>query len=96
MDLVINQDSVGALNQASGIPTIDVTEVMTKVLVQNGQTVVLGGIFQVEQVKGEDKVPFLGDIPVLGRMFKRDITSQEKRELLVFITPKIMADTLTD
>lgn len=96
MDLVINQDSVGALNQASGIPTIDVTEVMTKVLVQNGQTVVLGGIFQVEQVEGEDKVPFLGDIPVLGRMFKRDITSQEKRELLVFITPKIMADTLTE
>ncbi len=96
MDLVINQDSVGALNQASGIPTIDVTEVMTKVLVQNGQTVVLGGIFQVEQVEGEDKVPFLGDIPVLGRMFKRDITSQEKRELLVFITPKIMADTLAD
>ncbi len=96
MELVINQDSVGALNQSSGIPTIDVTQVQTKVLVQDGQTVVLGGIFQVEQVEGEDKVPFLGDIPVLGRLFKRDVTSQEKRELLVFITPKIMADTLTD
>ncbi|WP_036188740.1 type IV pilus secretin PilQ family protein [Marinimicrobium agarilyticum] len=96
MDLVINQDSVGALNQASGIPSIDVTEVMTKVLVQNGQTVVLGGIFQVEQVEGVDKVPLLGDIPVLGKLFRRDVRTQEKRELLVFITPKIMADTLTE
>ncbi|MGD8175930.1 type IV pilus secretin PilQ [Marinimicrobium sp. ARAG 43.8] len=96
MDLVINQDSVGALNQISGIPSIDVTEVMTKVLVQNGQTVVLGGIFQVEQIEGVDKVPLLGDIPVLGRLFKREVRSQEKRELLVFITPKIMADALTD
>jgi len=96
MDLVINQDSVGELNQATGIPTIDVTEVQTKVLVADGQTVVLGGIFQVEQVTGEDKVPLLGDIPFLGRLFRRDIRSQEKRELLVFITPKIMADSLTE
>ncbi|WP_347331486.1 type IV pilus secretin PilQ family protein [Marinimicrobium locisalis] len=96
MDLVINQDSVGALNVGSGIPSIDVTEVMTKVLVQNGQTVVLGGIFTVEQVEGVDKVPFLGDIPGLGKLFRRDVVAQEKRELLVFITPKIMADTLTE
>lgn len=96
MNLVINQDTVGALNQATGIPTIDVTEVQTKVLVSNGQTVVLGGIFQVEQIKGEDKVPVLGDVPFLGRLFKRDVTSEEKRELLIFITPKIMADTLTN
>lgn len=96
MNLVINQDTVGALNQASGIPSIDVTEVQTKVLVSNGQTVVLGGIFQVEQIKGEDKVPVLGDVPFLGRLFKRDVTSEEKRELLIFITPKIMADTLTN
>jgi len=96
MDLVINQDSVGELNQATGIPTIDVTQVETKVLVADGQTVVLGGIFQVEQITGEDKVPFLGDVPFLGRLFRRDIRSQEKRELLVFITPKIMADSLTE
>ncbi len=96
MDLVINQDTVGAINQATGIPSIDVTEIQTKVLVSNGQTVVLGGIFQVEQIKGEDKVPILGDIPFLGRLFKRDVTSEEKRELLIFITPKIMATTLTN
>lgn len=96
MDLVINQDSVGELNQATGIPTIDVTQVETKVLVADGQTIVLGGIFQVEQITGQDKVPLLGDVPFLGRLFRRDIRSQEKRELLVFITPKIMADSLTD
>lgn len=96
MSLVINQDTVGAINQATGIPTIDVTGIETKVLVSNGQTVVLGGIFQVEQIKGEDKVPVLGDVPFLGRLFKRNVTSEEKRELLIFITPKIMADTLTN
>lgn len=95
MDLVINQDSVGAINQATGIPTIDVTELNTKVLVANGQTVVLGGVFQVEQVRGEDKVPLLGDIPVLGRLFKRTVNENNKRELLIFITPRIMADSLT-
>lgn len=95
MDLVINQDSVGAINQATGIPTIDVTQLNTKVLVANGQTVVLGGVFQVEQVRGEDKVPLLGDIPVVGRLFKRTVNEQNKRELLIFITPRIMSDSLT-
>ncbi len=94
MELVINQDSVGAINQATGIPTIDVTQLNTKVLVANGQTVVLGGVFQVEQIVGQDKVPLLGDIPVLGRLFKRDVNEQNKRELLIFITPRIMSDAL--
>lgn len=96
MELVINQDSVGAINQATGIPTIDITQLVTKVLVANGQTVVLGGVFQVEQIKGEDKVPFLGDIPYVGRLFKRDVNEQNKRELLIFITPRIMSDSLTN
>jgi type IV pilus assembly protein PilQ len=96
MDLVINQDSVGALNPANNIPTIDVTQLETQVLVADGQTVVLGGIFQLETLKGEDKVPFLGDVPFLGRLFKRDVRVEEKRELLIFITPRIMADSLTN
>ncbi|MDQ2076512.1 type IV pilus secretin PilQ [Marinimicrobium sp. ABcell2] len=96
MDLIINQDTVGALNPASGIPTIDVTQLETQVLVADGQTVVLGGIFQVEHLKGEDKVPFLGDLPFVGRLFKREVRVEEKRELLIFITPKIMADSLTN
>lgn len=95
MELVINQDSVGAINQATGIPVIDTTELVTKVLVANGQTVVLGGVFQVEQIRGADKVPLLGDIPFLGRLFKRDVKEENKTELLIFITPRIMSDSLT-
>lgn len=96
MELVINQDSVGAINAATGIPELDVTELVTKVLVANGQTIVLGGVFQVQQIKGEDKVPFLGDLPYIGRLFKRDISEQNKQELLIFITPRIMSDSLTN
>ena len=95
MDLKINQDSVGQLTNA-GIPTIDVTELNTQVLVADGQTVVLGGIFQNEIVTGQSKVPLLGDIPVLGRLFRKDTQSEDKRELIIFITPRIMSSTLTN
>lgn len=93
MDLVINQDSVGELT-SSGIPTIDVTQIQTQVLVSDGETVVLGGIYQTEHQSGVTKVPFFGDIPYLGRLFKQTVDRQNKRELLIFITPKIMAETL--
>jgi type IV pilus assembly protein PilQ len=94
MDLKINQDSVGEIVPGSNIPTIDVTELQTQVLVANGQTVVLGGIFQTNEVESEVKVPFLGDLPYMGRLFRQDIRSENKRELLIFITPKILADDL--
>lgn len=94
MDLKVNQDSVGEISLASGIPTIDVTELQTQVLVSNGQTVVLGGIFQTNEVNGVTKVPFLGDLPYMGRLFRKDVRSEEKRELLIFITPKILSDDL--
>lgn len=94
MDLIINQDSVGDITNA-GIPSIDVTKLETQVLVADGQTVVLGGIFQVETGKESFKVPLLGDIPVLGRLFKRTDNREDKRELIIFITPRIMASTLT-
>lgn len=93
MDLKINQDSVGEIT-ASNIPTIDVTELQTQVLVANGQTVVLGGIYRNTLTEGVSKVPFLGDIPYMGRLFKRDIRSEEKRELLIFITPTILSSEL--
>lgn len=96
MNLIINQDSVGNINPATQIPEIDVTQLETQVLVADGQTVVLGGIFRVEHLNVQDKVPVLGDIPFLGRLFKRDLRLEEKRELLIFITPKIMADSLTN
>ncbi|MDZ7925422.1 MAG: type IV pilus secretin PilQ family protein [Marinagarivorans sp.] len=95
MDLKINQDTVGEIT-STNVPAIDVTELNTQVLVGDGQTVVLGGIFQNETVKSQSKVPLLGDIPVLGRLFRKDIKSDNKRELIIFITPRIMSSTLTN
>ena len=65
-------------------------------LVDNGQTVVLGGIFQVDKNISTTKTPILGDIPYLGRLFKRTIERDDKQELLIFITPRIISDTITD
>lgn len=94
MDLVINQDSVSGFD--GGIPSIDVTELKTKVLVADGETIVLGGIYQVESVDSQSKIPLLGDIPLLGRLFRNDLNSEKKRELLLFITPRIMSSDLID
>lgn len=88
MDLIINQDSPGE-DTAAG-PTIEVTRLETQVLVPDGQTVVLGGIFQTNLLTSQSKVPLLGDIPVLGRLFRKDTNSEDKRELLIFVTPRIM------
>ncbi|MDF3012855.1 MAG: fimbrial protein [Cellvibrio sp.] len=95
MDLVVWKDSLGQETE-SGVPTVDITRLETKVLVNNGQTVVLGGVFSLEGTKGESKVPLLGDIPYLGRLFKKTIDSQFKTELLIFVTPKLMSDTLAN
>ncbi len=90
MDLIINQDSPG--EETSAGPTIELTKVETQVLVPDGQTVVLGGIFQNNTLTAQSKVPLLGDIPVLGRLFRKDINDETKRELLIFITPRIMSN----
>ena len=95
MDLVVWKDSIGQVTE-TGVPTVDITRLETKVLVNNGQTVVLGGVFSLEGTKGESKVPVLGDIPYLGRLFKKTIDSQFKTELLIFVTPKLMSDTLAN
>jgi len=95
MDLKINQDSIGDIDTASDIPVIDTNEVITSVIVDNGQTVVLGGVFRSEEIKSTAKTPFLGDLPVLGRLFRKNVTTQEKAELLVFITPKIVTDVVS-
>lgn len=96
MDLNISQDSIGNVDSASSIPIIDVNQLKTQVLVANGQTVVLGGIFQDNLTTGESKVPVLGDIPYLGRLFRKDLKIRNKRELLIFITPKIIAQNITN
>ena len=97
LDLVVNQDSVGDLVPSGNgglIPTIDTTELMTQVLVGNGETVVLGGVFKNEELVKVEKVPLLGDIPYLGNLFKSTANSQQKTETLIFITPRILSEAL--
>ncbi len=99
LDLVINQDSVGDLvpsGVGGFIPSIDTTQLTTQVLVGNGETVVLGGVFRTEGVNSVSKVPFLGDIPGLGYLFKITSLQQTKTETLIFITPRILVETLLD
>jgi type IV pilus assembly protein PilQ len=89
MDLKINNDSYDLFN---GIPVINTNRVETNVLVNDGDTVVLGGIFKNETVNSVVKTPFLGDLPLLGRFFRKDVRRDEKAELLIFITPKIIQE----
>lgn len=90
LDVDVNKDSVGRQTQ-SGF-AINTKHVRTQVLVENGGTVVLGGIFQQTERQGDTKVPVLGDVPVLGHLFKSTTRTNDKTELLIFITPKIVAD----
>jgi type IV pilus assembly protein PilQ len=95
MDLAVKQDTVGEIFQTSrggSVPSIDTRELETRVLVANGDTVVLGGIFQDETTSQEDKVPWLGDVPGLGALFRRRANETKKRELLIFVTPSIVED----
>ena len=95
MDLEVTQDTVGQfVPSATGgqVPSIDTRRIITQVLVNDGETVVLGGIYETERRDSEDKVPVLGDIPVLGRLFRRDSSVSNKRELLIFVTPKILRE----
>jgi type IV pilus assembly protein PilQ len=90
MDLQVNKDSVGTVYL--GVPSIDTNEVATQVLVDNGETLVLGGIY--EQDKGEitDRVPFFGELPLVDWMFTKKFNKDEKSELLIFVTPKIVRE----
>jgi type IV pilus assembly protein PilQ len=89
MDILVKQDSVGSFT-VNGEPAINITEISTQALVGNGQTLVLGGIFQSEELTGDEKVPLLGDLPLVGGLFKKQMRSKDKREILIFITPKII------
>lgn len=92
MKVVANQDNVG--NLYGGIPSITTKKVNTEVLVENGGTVVIGGVFTQDVIDTTDKVPLLGDVPILGWLFKNKNKREDKQELLIFITPKIIQDTL--
>ncbi|MBS0393331.1 MAG: type IV pilus secretin PilQ family protein, partial [Proteobacteria bacterium] len=95
MDLTVSKDSIGQLVQsATGgqVPAIDTRSITTQVLVNDGQTVVLGGIMETERRTSDNKVPVLGDIPVLGYLFKNRTRTNNKDELLIFVTPKILRE----
>lgn len=91
MDLVVNKDSPSKA-QSNNQLLIDTNSIKTNVLVNDGETVVLGGIYQTSVVKGQLKTPLLGDIPYLGALFRKDTNVSTKQELLIFITPRIYSD----
>jgi type IV pilus assembly protein PilQ len=93
LDLDINKDSRGEV--LLGTVAINTKHIKTNVLVENGGTVVIGGIFLLEETDGETKVPVLGDVPLLGNLFKTKTRNSSKRELLVFITPKMITDRVS-
>jgi type IV pilus assembly protein PilQ len=93
MDLLVKKDRVGAV--FAGVPSIDTQRVQTQVLVANGETAVLGGIYEQNDRNDVDKVPFFGNLPVLGNLFKRTTKVSEKTELLIFITPRVLDENLS-
>ena len=94
MQLLINSDSPSG-TAPNGEIILNKNEINTNVLVNNGETVVLGGIFEQETQTQQTKVPFLGDLPYVGRLFRKDLKSEDKRELLIFVTPRIVNDSVS-
>jgi type IV pilus assembly protein PilQ len=92
MKVTLTQDTVGATY--GGVPSINTKKVDTQVLVENGGTLVIGGVYTQNETEAKNSVPLLADIPILGWLFKNETKSTEKRELLVFITPRIMSESL--
>ncbi len=93
MDLEVKKDSRGEVT--NGVPSINTQRVQTQVLVANGETAVLGGIYEQTERNDVDKVPFFGNLPVLGHFFKRTEKVNNKTELLIFITPRVLDENLT-
>ena len=97
LDINVQKDRVGTVIVTSGgvnVPSIDTSKLTTTVFVGDGQTVVLGGILETERRENEKKVPYLGDVPVLGRLFKTTGRVSNKDELLIFVTPKILRESV--
>ena len=92
LDLKVNQDSQGTI--VGGIPTINTRNVTTKVLVDDGETVVLGGVYESRDRTALEKTPFFGDLPAVGFLFKKRREETARQELLIFVTPKILSEDL--
>jgi type IV pilus assembly protein PilQ len=98
MQVEIRKDSVGELVNVQGggqVPAIDTKNVLTQIAVNNGDTAVIGGIYEEVIRNDTTKVPFLGDVPVVGYLFKNTGRSSQKTELLIFLTPRVVRDTVT-
>ena len=95
MDLKVNKDSPDFTRAVLGVPPVDTRELETSVLVDNGETVVLGGVFERTQSRNVASVPFFGDLPGVGTLFRQTQNQDENNELLIFVTPRILKDTLT-
>ena len=97
MDLTVNQDTVGEIFSTGtlSVPSIDTRELSTQVLVDNGETVVLGGVYEQTLINEIDFVPFFGKLPLIGKLFQHTTDQDEKSELLVFVTPKIIKDDIS-
>jgi type IV pilus assembly protein PilQ len=93
MNVNVHKDSVGQTTLSG--PSIDTKQITTEVLVENGGTVVIGGIYTQEERSTTNKVPVLGDLPYVGFLFKQNQKVDDRRELLIFITPKIIKEGLT-
>jgi type IV pilus assembly protein PilQ len=97
LDLQVKKDAIaGFIDNPGGgqVPQLDKREINTSVLVDNGQTVVLGGVYEVNKSDSIRKVPYLGDIPIIGNLFKFSNRNNTKAELLIFVTPRILNDSL--
>ncbi|NCC27842.1 MAG: type IV pilus secretin PilQ [Gammaproteobacteria bacterium] len=94
MDLIVTKDEPDFSRVVDGTPTINTREIETRVLVDNGETVVLGGVYERTKAFSKEQVPWLGDVPVLGRLFKREAREDNNSELLIFVTPKILKGDL--
>jgi type IV pilus assembly protein PilQ len=92
MDVQVNRDQIGQLTP--GGYAIDTRAVKTQVLVENGGTVVIGGVYEQFERNRVNKVPFLGDLPIIGNAFKNTQKTADRNELLIFLTPKIVTDNL--
>jgi type IV pilus assembly protein PilQ len=95
MDLKVNKDAPNFANAVLGVPPVDTRSVETSVLVDNGETVVLGGVYEREKTFNREQVPWLGDLPVVGNLFKTTQRQDNNQELLIFVTPKILRGDLT-
>jgi type IV pilus assembly protein PilQ len=97
MTVEVRKDSVGQMVNLGGgfqVPSIDTRNVTTQIAVNNGDTAVIGGIYEENITNTVDKVPFLGDVPVLGYLFKTTGRTSDKQELLIFLTPRVIRESI--